>query len=168
MEFIGVLLFFIGFVLLINAAWLQGKCEATDAGVLNAIVGVLGVGTSVYIGFVAHNAPLSAGLLLFAITYIWVAVNALRGAKDQRAFGLYSLLVALATIPFAYKTSLANDPVFAFEWLCYGLTWFLFFLLFYKGKAAIMKTVIFMVYLVGLEAVITGWSMMYGYWPYIK
>jgi len=133
-------------------------------------VGILAIGTSIYIAFTAAPAisgHFSAAVLLFGITYLWVGVNCLRGATDQKALGVYCLMVAILCLPFAYKTFGMGDIVFTVEWLAFGLTWFLFYQLLYAGNAGIMKLLVTMVYVVGIAAGFTGWSMLYGYWPYI-
>lgn len=166
MAFIGVVLLMIGMLLLVNAAWLQGKVETRDVGVFNLVVGVIGVFYSGYLALVEANAPLSAAFFLFAMTYVWVGINALRGATDQKALGFYCLLVAILTLPFALKTFQSGDVVFGIEWVAFGITWFLFYKLLYSGSN-VVKPLIMMVYLVGSAAAFTGWSMLYGYWPYI-
>ena len=167
MAYIGVVMLMIGMLLLVNAAWLQGKAETRDVGVFNLVVGVITVAYSGYLGLAAGIAPLSAAFFLFGMTYVWVGINALRGAADQKALGFYCLLVAVLCMPFAFKTLQSGDLAFAIEWLAFGLTWFLFYQLLYAGKVAVMKPLIMMVYLVGFSAAFTGWSMLYGYWPYV-
>lgn len=167
MAYIGVLLLMIGMLLLVNAAWLQGKVETRDVGVFNLVVGVIGVFYSGYLALVEGNAHLSAAFFLFAMTYVWVGINALRGATDQKALGFYCLLVAILTVPFALKTFQSSDVVFGIEWVAFGITWFLFYKLLYSGSN-VVKPLIMMVYLVGSASAFTGWSMLYGYWPYIK
>jgi hypothetical protein len=167
MAYIGIVMLMIGMLLLINAAWLQGKAETKDVGVFNLVTGVITVAYSAYLGIVAGNAHLSAAFFIFGMTYVWVGINALRGATDQKALGLYCLLVAILTLPFALKTFQGGDPVFTIEWLAFGVTWFLFYKLLYTGSN-VVKPLIFMVYLVGFAAAFTGWSMLYGYWPYVK
>jgi hypothetical protein len=104
--------------------------------------------------------------MLFGVTYVWVGINAVRGATDQKALGFYCLLVAILTLPFAYKTFLSGDMFFTIEWMAFGITWFLFYKLLYAGSN-VVKPLVLMVYLVGFGASFTGWSMLYGYWPYV-
>tara|TARA_R110002049_G_scaffold274200_4_gene452152 strand:+ start:94 stop:612 length:519 start_codon:yes stop_codon:yes gene_type:complete len=167
MAFIGVVMLLIGMLLLVNALWLQGKVETRDVGVFNLMIGLLTVGYSAYLGVQEGNAHLSAAFMLFGVTYAWVGVNAIRGATDQKALGFYCLLVAILTLPFAYKTFLAGDLLFTIEWIAFGITWFLFYKLLFTGSN-VVKPLVMMVYLVGFGAAFTGWSMLYGYWPYIS
>lgn len=165
-DFLGVSLLFIGFILIINAIWLQGNVESKDVGIFNLIVGILATVAALYFGLVQGNFPMSAGGLLFAITYLWVGVNAIRGATDQRALGYYCLLVALTTIPFAAKAYLAGDLGWAFEWVTYGFLWFLFYLLMARGNERVMGLTVATTYVVGIEVAVTGWVYLYGYWPF--
>ena len=167
MAFIGVVMLMIGMLLLTNAAWLQGKVETKDVGVFNLIVGIITVFYSGYLGLAEGNAHLSAAFILFGMTYVWVGINALRGATDQKALGFYCLFVAILTLPFAFKTYQSGDIVFTIEWLAYGFTWYLFYKLLFAG-GNVLKALVPMVYLVGFAAGFTGWSMVYGYWPFIK
>jgi uncharacterized membrane protein len=167
MAFIGVVLLLIGMLLVVNAAWLQGKVETRDVGVFNLMVGLITVAYSAHLGLQEGNAHLSAAFMMFGVTYVWVGINALRGASDQKALGFYCLLVAVMTLPFTVKTFQAGDIVFTAEWVAFGITWFLFYKLLYAGNN-VVKPLVMMVYLVGFGAGFTGWSMLYGYWPYIS
>lgn len=167
-SYLGVPLLFIGFVLIVNAAWLQGKAESKDVGIMNLMVGVLGSLSAMYFGWKEGAFPLCAGALLFALTYLWVGVNAVRGAVDQRALGIYCLLVAIVTIPYAVKAFTGGDLGWAFEWLSYGLLWFFFFLLLGAQNAGIAKATTALTYFVGIEVAITGWVYLYGLWPFGK
>ncbi len=165
-HFLGVSLLFIGFILVINALWLQGKVDTKDVGIFNLIVGILATVAAMYFGLVQGDFPLCAGGLLFAITYLWVGINALRGAEDQRALGYYCLLVAATTVPFAVKSYLAGDLGWAFEWATYGFLWFLFYLVMAKGNTKVMGLTVATTYAVGIMVAVTGWAYLYGYWPF--
>ena len=165
-HFLGVSLLFIGFILVINALWLQGKVDTKDVGIFNLLVGILATLAALVFGLAQENYPLCAGGLLFAVTYLWVGINALRGAEDQRALGYYCLLVAITTIPFAIKAFTSGDLGWAFEWLTYGFLWFLFYLVMAKGSTRVMGLTVATTYFVGIEVAITGWIYLYGYWPF--
>jgi putative amide transporter protein len=168
-HILGVSLLFIGKVLILNAIWLQGKVETKDVGVFNLIVGALAMFVSASFGLQAEpNIPLMAGGSLFAFTYLWVGINAVRGATDQRALGYYCLLVAIVTIPYAIKAFLGGDIGWTVEWVTYGILWFLFFMVLTLGNQSVMGLTVFMTYLVGIEVWITGWLYLYGYWPFGK
>ena len=165
-SFLGVDLLFIGMVLLVNAAWLQGKVETKDVGVMNLLVGILASMSSIYFGWAQQSFALSAGAMLFAMTYVWVGVNALRGATDQRALGMYCMLVALVTIPYAIKAFKGGDLGWAFEWVTYGSLWYLFYVLLGKQNASVTGVTTALTYFVGAEVLVTGWIYLYGYWPF--
>jgi len=165
-HFVAVPLLFIGFILIVNAFWLQGKVETKDVGVFNVIVGVIGFIAALFFGIVQNDIPSSASGLLFAITYLWIGINALRGAEDQRALGYYCVLVAITTIPFAYKAFVGGDLGWGFEWVTFGILWYLFYLVLTKGNTKVMPITIFLTFFVGIEVAITGWMYIYGYWPF--
>lgn len=171
MSILGVAMFFIGKVLIINALWLGGKVETKDAGVFNVMVGTLAVLVALSYGLWSgshdgHVVPLMAGLMLFAFTYVWVGINALRGAEDQRGLGYFCLLVAIATIPFGYHAFLDGDMGWVFNWATYGILWFLFFMVLGVGSTKAMPATIFMTWFVGITVWVTGWTYLYGYWPF--
>jgi len=82
-HYLGVPLVFIGMVLILNAAWLQGKVDTRDVGIFNLLVGILGAMSALYFGWAQSNFSLAAGAMLFAMTYLWVGINAVRGATDH-------------------------------------------------------------------------------------
>ena len=166
-HFLGVLMLFIGFILIVNAIWLQGKVDTKDVGWFNLLVGILAAIGVLYFGLVQPaNIPLSAGVMLFSMTYLWVGINALRGAEDQRALGYYCLLVAITTIPFAIKAFQGGDLGWTFEWVSYGILWYLFYQVLAAGNTRVMGLTVAITYFVGAEVAITGWMYLYGYWPF--
>ncbi len=153
---------YIGFLLIIIAAWLQGKVDTKDVGVFAAFVGILASAHAVYYGWVQSNFSFAGGAMLFGMTYLWLGANALRGAEDQRAFGIYCLLVAIMTLPFAYL-AFESAPGWTFEWLSYGALWYLFFEILYKGNTKVTGVTIALTYFVGIEVTFTGWLFMYDF-----
>jgi putative amide transporter protein len=123
---LGVMLLYVGAVLVVNGIWLIGQArvarpaaagEATTAAethptfienreiaVLNVFTGFVGVVTATTLLVQGNqNEDLAAvrggGLiLLFAFTYLWVAANNFLNAGG-RAFGWYCLFVAITAIP---------------------------------------------------------------------
>jgi putative amide transporter protein len=133
---LGVVLLYVGAVLVINGIWLIGQARsAAPTGTATTAVGV-GAEThptfiqnreiaviNVFTGFVgvvaattlmvqgnrnSDLASIRAGgfILLFAFTYLWVAANNFLNAGG-RAFGWYCLFVAITAIPAGIYT-LAN------------------------------------------------------------
>lgn len=165
-DFLGVPLMFIGMAVTLNAAWLSQKVDTQDVGIYNVLAGLLGAIASIYFSWSQSNFPLSAAVMLFAMTFLWVGINAIRGATDQRALGMYCLLVALLTIPFAIQAYLGGDLGWAFEWVTYGVLWYLFYQLMGRSNTKVMGLTIGVTYFVGIEVLLTGWLYLYGYWPF--
>jgi hypothetical protein len=74
--------------------------------------------------------------------------------------------VALVTIPYAIKAFKGGDLGWAFEWVSYGLLWYLFYQLLAKGNTGITGLTVGLTYFVGFEVLVTGWIYLYGYWPF--
>jgi hypothetical protein len=146
---LGVVLLYVGAVLVVNGIWLIGQARVAAAGegggqataaeahpffvqnreitVLNVFTGFVGVVAAVTLMIQGNrDADLAsiraAGyILLFAFTYLWVAANNFLNAGG-RAFGWYCLFVALTAIPagiFTFDRANGND---AFVYL--GIDWF--------------------------------------------
>jgi hypothetical protein len=156
---LGVVLLYVGAVLVVNGIWLIGQARVTAAGeaaagaaeahptfiqnreiaVLNLFTGFVGVVAAVTLMIQGNSAGdlvqiRGAGyILLFAFTYLWVAANNFLNAGG-RAFGWYCLFVAITAIP-AGIWSLANAQGNAASiylgvcWFAWAVLWFLFFLL---------------------------------------
>ena len=165
-NFLGVPLVFLGMALLVNATWLRGKVETRDVGIFNLLAGILAFMASIYFAWAQSNFALSCGLMLFSITFLWVGLNAVRGAVDQRALGTYCLLVALITIPYAIKAYQGGDFGWTVEWITFGALWYVFFELLGKQNVRVTGVTVALTYFVGLEVVVTGWAYLYGYWPF--
>jgi hypothetical protein len=146
---LGVVLLYVGAVLVINGIWLIGQAriarpaavgeaavggEAHPTFIQNREVSVINVFTG-FVGVVAavtlmvqgnQNDDLAAirggGLiLLFAFTYLWVAANNFLNAGG-RAFGWYCLFVAISAIPAGIYTLANADGDDASIYL--GVCWF--------------------------------------------
>jgi hypothetical protein len=156
---LGVVLLYVGAVLVINGIWLLGQARVAAAGeagaasaeahpffiqnrevtVLNIFTGFVGVVAAVTLA-VQGNANEDLGsirgagyILLFAFTYLWVAFNNYLNAGG-RAFGWYCLFVAITAIPagiFALSNADGNNAsiYLGIDWFAWSFLWFLFFLL---------------------------------------
>jgi hypothetical protein len=156
---LGVVLLYVGAVLVINGIWLIGQARAAALGdrgaadaeahplfiqsrevtVINVFTGFVGVVAGVT--FMVHgdtNDDLDAirggGLiLLFAFTYLWVAANAFLNAGGH-AFGWYCLFVAITAIPagiYTLNNADGNDAsiYLAIDWFAWAILWAMFFVL---------------------------------------
>jgi putative amide transporter protein len=156
---LGVVLLYVGAVLIINGIWLLGQARAATAGeggsavveahptfIQNREVAVLNVFTG-FVGVVAAVTLMVQGnrdgdlasvraagyILLFAFTYLWVAANNVLNAGG-RAFGWYCLFVAITAIPAGIQV-LANADgndasiYLGIDWFAWSVLWFVFFLL---------------------------------------
>jgi putative amide transporter protein len=156
---LGVVLLYVGAVLVVNGIWLIGQARVTAAGeagataaeaqptfiqnreiaVLNVFTGFVGVVAAVTLMIQGNSAGdlgqvRGAGyILLFAFTYLWVAANNFLNAGG-RAFGWYCLFVAITAIPagiwsFANADGNAASIYLGVCWFAWAVLWFLFFLL---------------------------------------
>jgi putative amide transporter protein len=156
---LGVVLLYVGAVLVINGIWLIGQARGASAGeagataaessplfiqgrevaVINLFTGFVGVVAAVT--FMIHgNATANIGeirggglVLLFAFTYLWVAANAFLNAGG-RAFGWYCLFVAITAIPagiYTFNNAAGNDAsiYLGVAWFAWAVLWFMFFVL---------------------------------------
>jgi putative amide transporter protein len=156
---LGVVLLYVGAVLVINGLWLIGQSRAAAAGdggaveaerhplfmqgrevtVINLFTGFVGVVAAVT--FMVHGdtqgdlADIRGGglILLFAFTYLWVAANGFLNA-GAHAFGWYCLFVAVTAVPvgiYTFNNANGNDAsiYLGICWIAWAVLWFLFFVL---------------------------------------
>ena len=128
---LGLVLLYVGAVLVLNGIWLLGQARVATAGgaegaarsaeahpffiqnreiiainVFTGFAGVLAAITLAVQGNSAENLSAIRGasyILLFAFTYLWVAYNNIVNAGG-RAFGWYCLFVAITAIPAGIYT----------------------------------------------------------------
>lgn len=156
---LGVVLLYVGAVLVVNGIWLLGQARAATAGeggaaaaeahpffiqnrevtVLNIFTGFVGVVAAVTLMIQGNRdedlvSIRAAGfILLFAFTYLWVAANNFLNAGG-RAFGWYCLFVAVTAVPAGIYTLDAADGndasiYLGICWFAWAVLWFLFFVL---------------------------------------
>jgi len=130
---LGIALFFIGAVLIVNGIGLSGRVEGRDAAPFNLLVGLLALFINA-IGILraASDAEFfaTAGGLLFAFTYLYLAVVQWWGLKGV-GLGWYCLFVAISALAFA---ATAGDIRVTAMWLIWSSLWFCFFLALGLGK----------------------------------
>ena len=126
-------LFFAGSVLFINGVSLLGRCPPAEAATINAFVGTLLVGVAASICIpVSHlhgsTAFSAIGFLLFAFTYLGVAINNWTRGSGA-ALGWYCLWAAAGSLLLAsVGFTRYHDPRLGMLWLLWALLFALFFL----------------------------------------
>lgn len=156
---LGVVLLYVGAVLVINGLWLIGQSRVATAGgaaageaeahplfiqgrevtVINVFTGFIGVVVATTLIVSGNNAGELADIrggaliLLFAFTYLWVAANGFLNAGGH-AFGWYCLFVAISAIPvgiYTFNNAAGNDASIYLGvcWFAWAILWGLFFVL---------------------------------------
>jgi hypothetical protein len=157
---LGLSLFYVGAVLILNGLWMLGRISDREITVINLFTGGLNllVSLKLTLGEGADAASIKAGAfsLLFALTYLWVAFNRLTGA-DGRGLGWFSLFVAITAVPIAIDTlSVASTPWswwFGLSWAAWALLWLLFFLVLVLNKPLTRLTAGMAI----AQGILTGW-----------
>lgn len=159
---LGVALFFIGAVLIVNGVGLSGRIDGKDSAPFNLLVGLLslfinGLGLSRAVAMPDFFAV--AGGLLFAFTYLYLAVVQWCGLKGV-GLGWYCLFVAISALVFAATT---GDVRVIAMWLLWASLWFFFFL-----SLGLGKTLRFLAVYTVLIGIVTCWVpgllMLMGKW----
>lgn len=156
---LGIVLFFVGAVLLVNGLSILGQVDAKGTVPLNLFVGAITLLVNVYFmiaqPFGAGQSQYYAGTgLLFSFTYLWSGINNSLGL-DGRGFGWFCLFVALSAVPTAW-IAFKTDKRFAAFWASWGALWFCFFLMLSLGVAN-PAFVRFVGYATVAEALVTCW-----------
>jgi hypothetical protein len=156
---LGVVLLYVGAVLVINGLWLVGQARVATVGegrggeaeahplfmqgreitVINIFTGFVGVVAAVTLMVQGNRdgdlASIRAGglILLFAFTYLWVAANGFLNAGGH-AFGWYCLFVAITAVPvgiYTFNNANGNDASIYLGvcWLAWAVLWAMFFVL---------------------------------------
>jgi putative amide transporter protein len=153
---LGVVLLYVGAVLVVNGIWLLGQArvaaaesgaaeghptliENREVAVLNVFAGFVGLVAAVTLVVQGNRdgdlaSVRSAGyILLFAFTYLWVAANQFLNAGGH-GFGWYCLFVAITAVAagiYTFSNADGNDAsiYLGVDWFAWAVLWFLFFLL---------------------------------------
>ena len=178
---LGVILMYVAIVLISNGIAGICKIDARSQSIMNLFTGGLGLILniiSISIGVALDKDPAwyyaSATGLLFAFTYLYIALNGIF-KLDGRLYGWYSLFVAINTIPagilcfFGYGGN---------NW--YGLIWWMWGVLWLTGwiaNVAMRKSSekskrafgLFSGWLSTIEGIITAWIpgflILVNLWP---
>jgi putative amide transporter protein len=153
---LGVVLLYVGAVLVVNGIWLLGQARVAEPGaataethptfiqnrevaVINVFTGFVGVLAAVTLAVQGNQnediaSIRSAGyILLFAFTYLWVAINQFLDAGGH-GFGWYCLFVAITAVSagfYTFSNADGNDAsiYLGVDWFAWAVLWFMFFLL---------------------------------------
>jgi len=144
---LGLSLFYVGAVLILNGLWLLGHIEDREIWVINLFTGTVTFLVSLYMAFGpganATSINGAATSLLFSLTYFWVALNRFNGS-DGRGLGWFSLFVAITAVPVALNTlSHAASPWDIWNglsWVSWAVLWAMYFVLLVLKKDIIRST----------------------------
>ena len=157
---LGLVLFYVGAVLILNGLWMLGHIGDSEIWVINLFVGAVSllVALSQAFGAAADAASIKAAALslLFSLTYLWVAINRFTGA-DGRGLGWFSLFVAITAVPVATNTFRTAEHIWGvwsgLSWAAWAVLWFVFFL-----QLVLRKQVVRMAAWMAIgEGILTGW-----------
>lgn len=157
---LGLSLFYVGAVLILNGLWMLGRIGDREIAVINLFTGILTllVSLRLALGADADAASIRAAAfsLLFSFTYLWVAYNRF-SAADGRGLGWFSLFVAVTAVPVAIDTLRAAastwDWWFGLSWAAWAVLWLLFFLLLALQKPIARLTATVAI----VQGVLTAW-----------
>lgn len=170
---LGLVLLYVGAVLIINGLSLLGLVSKKEATIMNIFTGAVSVSVSAYnaFGLATEAAVKNAALgLLFGFTYLWVAYNNVTNA-DGRGLGWFSLFVAIVATPVfllewqAAKT--VGQQWLALNWAAWAVLWLSFFILnVLDKKQALAKRVGALAILQGIAtAAVPGFLLLVGKMP---
>jgi len=126
---VGVMLLFVGAVLLVNGMGGLGRVDLRSMAVMNFMVGSLALVASLLQLVRAETTADFFGVatfFLFTFTYLYVAVS-MWFSLDMRGFGWFCFFVAVTTIPLSIVTYQGGDYRFGTFWLIWGVLWFMFY-----------------------------------------
>jgi acid-activated urea channel len=157
---LGVVLLYVGIVLINNGIARITDVDAKSASVMNVFTGLLSIiiniitivhGDFESIDSIGDFYSAATGLL-FGFTYLFVAANSIFNL-DNRLYGWYSLFVAINTIPAAYISFAGDgDWKMAVIWILWGILWLTGFI-----ENVLKKELKFVPYLAVFEGIVTAW-----------
>lgn len=163
---LGIVLLYVGAVLLINGVGSLGKIDAKASAVMNLFTG----GIALFINLVnLVNAKTTGDFygvgtgLLFAFTYLYVAITNW-WELDGAGLGWYCFFVAVTTVPSALMSYLGGDLRFTVIWLIWGALWYMFYLAL-AAKKNLGNSLAYASIAVGVFTCwIPGYMMLIGKW----
>lgn len=129
---LGLVLLYVGAVLITNGLVALGRIASRDAAVMNLFTGALAVLASMQMIASGTGAAIRAGAfgLLFGFTYLWVAYTTLTG-QDGRGLGWFSGFVsvtaALVAVDEFNAATRLQDTWLAACWAAWSILWLGYF-----------------------------------------
>ncbi|MDD2990784.1 MAG: AmiS/UreI family transporter [Zoogloea sp.] len=157
---LGLALFYVGAVLILNGLWMLGRIGDREIPVINLFAGGISLLVALKLAFGdgADLASVKAAALslLFSFTYLWVAINRYSGA-DGRGLGWFSLFVAITAVPVAADAlRIASTPGewwLGLSWVAWSILWLMFFLMLARHQPIVRLTAFTAIG----QGVLTGW-----------
>ena len=165
----ALLLWFVGYIFILNGINLMGKMSPKECGVWNIVISsfmFFCIALIMIFQLFGESSWMVAGcVFLFAFTYFMIGMNNVMD-MDSRALGYYCLLVALITPFIAHGNFAIGDWRFGIIWLIWGVAWFIFFLIMALGKTSLATPVLgWIIVLIGVgTAWAPGYMMLRGWW----
>ncbi len=158
---LGVVLLYVGIVLINNGIGRIYDVDPKSTAVINIFTGFVSVVANIitivhgeFTGdFGIHDFYAAATGLLFGFTYLYVAAYSIFGL-DTRLYGWYSLFVAINSLPAAYIAYFVDkDWRMAVIWILWGILWLTGFI------ETVLKKDLgkFVPYLAIFEGIFTAW-----------
>lgn len=158
---LGVTLMYVGMVLINNGTCGLMKVEQKSVATANILAGLLLVFINL-LSIIKGDYYAAGTGLLFAFTYLFIAANNLF-KLDLKPYGMYSLFVAINTIPCAY-IAFSGDWRMAIIWLLWGVLWFTGFLEGTLGKNLGRFVPVLAIFEGIATAWVPGFFMLTGLW----
>ncbi|STQ86442.1 acid-activated urea channel [Helicobacter muridarum] len=168
---LGIVLMYVAIVLINNGICRITHINGKTASVMDIFVGSLSVLINLIV--IVHGSITggdndfyaAATGLLFGFTYLFIACNNLFNL-DIRAYGWYSLFVAVNSVPAAYLSYLENTGeglAFSVIWIAWGILWLTGWI-----ESVLKIELKFVPYLAIAEGIFTAWIpswlILIGYW----
>lgn len=160
LAMIGLVLLWVGAVLFLNGLWLGGRIGDREIAVINLFSGTVGfiaaITTAVRNPDDINRVSFGALVLLFAFTYLWVAINRIF-SFDGRGLGWFCLFVAITAVAVGIETAIRAATTWGYwltiNWLAWAVLWFFYFLLLVPRRISLSLVA----WLTILEGIFTAW-----------
>jgi len=163
---LGLPALYIGGVLFVDLLVLMGYGDPKEAAIFNFLVAFLATAVGFY-NWLVLGSPLGmAQILLFGFTYWLLGYNWYTGRQDNRALGIYCLFVAINVVPFAYYVWDSGMYILGFNWVLWGMAWFMFFVLMGLEKTKYFKLTLGVTWVATIVVWISGLGWLLGWFGF--